>query len=277
MQARILRSVKHRRISRKQLFIGLAVLVVLLGIGGYALARTLTRDSDAQHSAHPQERQDEQTAETEQPETSAPEETPTPQQPAGFAKNQHSLTTPTSIWVIANKRNPLQPKEYAPGDLVGVGGGQQMRREAADALAQLRAGASRAGMTINPLSGYRSYNTQVATYQRWVNELGQAQADRESARPGHSEHQTGLAIDVGSGVCNIEQCFGGTADGKWLAAHAHEYGFVIRYPEHKESITGYVYEPWHIRYVGTALATELRSRGVQTLEEFFGLPAAPSY
>lgn len=265
---------KRLRISRKQLFIGLAAAVVVLGVGGYALARTLTHKDDGQHTPHTQ---DEQPAGTQQPETGTPEEAPVDQQPVGFNKTQHSLTNPTSIWVIANKRNPLQPKEYAPSDLVGVGGGQQMRREAADALAQLRSAASRAGMTINPLSGYRSYNTQVATYQRWVNELGQAQADRESARPGHSEHQTGLAIDVGSGTCDIEPCFGGTADGTWLAAHAHEYGFIIRYPEGKEGITGYVYEPWHLRYVGTALAAELRSQGIQTLEEFFGLSAAPSY
>lgn len=270
--------------QRKRLFIIIAAAVILvLGASAYAWQRTRSHDSlkPAYTSTTDQEKKTEEKPEAEEdvPEPQQPKPTPsTPKpQPAAFNKSQYSLSDPTSIWVVANKKRPLQPKTYAPGDLVGVGGGQQMRREPADALSRLRQGASAAGFKINPLSGYRSYSTQAATYQGWVNQLGQAQADRESARPGHSEHQTGLAIDVGSGVCDIEPCFGGTKDGQWLAAHAHEYGFIIRYQQGKESITGYVYEPWHIRYVGTALATELRTKGVQTLEEFFGLPAAPNY
>jgi D-alanyl-D-alanine carboxypeptidase len=85
-----------------------------------------------------------------------------------------------------------------------------------------------------------------------------------------------LAVDVGNGVCNLELCFGNTNAGKWLANNAHVYGFVIRYPAGKESITGYQYEPWHLRYVGKELASEI-FKSKQTLEEFFGLPAAPSY
>ncbi len=199
-----------------------------------------------------------------------------PKEPA-FDKTKYSYDDPTSIWVVSNKQRPLNPKNYAPSDLVSVGGGQQLRKEAADNLSKLLAGAKTAGLTMSPLSGYRSYNTQVTVYGNEVKANGQAVADSQSARPGYSEHQTGLAIDVGGGGCGIEDCFGDTAAGKWLAANAHAYGFIIRYPEGKQDVTGYRYEPWHIRYIGTDLAAEMHKKGALTLEEFFGLPAAPSY
>jgi len=119
-------------------------------------------------------------------------------------------------------------------------------------------------------SGYRSYDVQAFYYNNYVNTYGQAEADRFSARPGTSEHQTGLALDV-SGidrVCYLEVCFEEQPAGKWVADNAHKFGFIIRYPEGKESITGYQYEPWHLRYVGQELATELNSLSL-TMEEFF--------
>lgn len=198
-----------------------------------------------------------------------------PQVPA--PKPLSAIDDPASITVVANKTRPLQPKTYAPSDLVAVGGGQRLRSEAAAALKQLIAGAAAAGYTINPLSGYRSYATQVSVYNREVRVYGQAVADTQSARPGTSEHQTGLAIDVGGGGCGIEDCFGKTAEGRWIAANAHMYGFIIRYPEGKMAITGYRYEPWHIRYVGVNTAQDMRTKGILTLEEYFGLPAAPNY
>lgn len=194
-----------------------------------------------------------------------------------FDKNKYSYDDPTSIWVVSNKQRPLNPKPYAPTDLVNVGGGKQLRSEAATALNRLIADAKTNGLTINPLSGYRSYNTQVSVYNNEVKTYGQAVADTQSARPGYSEHQTGLAIDVGGGGCGIEDCFGDTAEGKWVAENAYKYGFIVRYVPGKESITGYRAEPWHIRYIGVELATEMNKTGVQTLEEFFGLPAAPNY
>lgn len=194
-----------------------------------------------------------------------------------FDKAKFSLTDPTSIWVIANKQRPLVPTDYAPTDLVNVGGGQRLRAEAATKLSELIAGAKAAGLKINPLSAYRSYQTQVSVYNSEVRAYGQAVADSESARPGYSEHQTGLAIDVGGGGCGVEDCFGDTEEGKWVAANAHKYGFIIRYVPGKEAITGYRPEPWHIRYVGVELAAEMKKQGVQTLEEFFDLPAAPNY
>ena len=196
---------------------------------------------------------------------------------ATFDKNKYSHDQAASICVVANKLRPLNPTTYAPADLVAVGGGQQLRQEAATALSHLLAAATSENLTINPLSGYRSYNTQVSVYNKEVNQYGQTVADSQSARPGHSEHQTGLAIDVGGGGCGIEDCFGETDEGKWLAANAYKYGFIIRYPEGKQQLTGYRAEPWHIRYIGIGLSTEMQKQGVQTLEEFFGLPAAPTY
>ncbi len=112
-------------------------------------------------------------------------------------------------------------------------------------------------------SGYRSYHDQEIIYDNYVKSDGADMADTYSARPGYSEHQTGLVID-----CNtIDDAFGATPEAAWLAEHAHEYGFIIRYPQGKEDITGYQYEPWHIRYVGSKIATKLYKSG-QCLEEY---------
>ena len=199
-----------------------------------------------------------------------PQEDKQPALPS-FDKKKLSIDDPASIWVVANKKRALNPTSYIPTDLVGVGGSQQLRKEAADALVRLIDGARQEGLTIQPLSGYRSYSTQVTVYNNEVANYGQAVADSESARPGHSEHQTGLAIDVGGGGCGIEDCFGTTKEGKWVAANAHTYGFIVRYTAGKESITGYRAEPWHIRYIGAELSTELHKENILTLEEFFNL------
>jgi zinc D-Ala-D-Ala carboxypeptidase len=205
-----------------------------------------------------------------------------------FNKKRYSLTDPTSLWVIANKHNPLQPKNYAPGDLVtpdiplrltAKDDEMLLRKPAADALKDLADGAKADGLELMVASGYRSYNFQVGLYNTYVRQQGQAVADSQSARPGFSEHQTGLAVDVepGSRKCEVETCFGELAEGKWVAANAWKYGFVIRYQENKQSTTGYIYEPWHLRYVGKDLSTELHNNGNPTLEDFFGLGAAPDY
>ncbi|HSW74562.1 MAG TPA: M15 family metallopeptidase, partial [Candidatus Saccharimonadales bacterium] len=114
----------------------------------------------------------------------------------------------------------------------------------------------------------------------YVAAQGKSVADSQSARPGYSEHQTGLAADLGGTSdpsCNVADCFADTVEGKWLAANAYKYGFLIRYPADKVNVTGYIYEPWHIRYIGASLSTEMHKSHIETLEEFFGLPAAPSY
>lgn len=134
----------------------------------------------------------------------------------------------------------------------------QFDRLAADAKSQ--------GLNIYISSGYRSYATQSSIYQDNVTRYGEAMADSFSARPGYSEHQTGLAIDVNT----IDDSFAGTPEARWLADHAHEYGFIIRYPEGKENITGYQYKPWHIRYLGIDTATAVSNSGL-TLEEYLGI------
>ncbi|MDO8336449.1 MAG: M15 family metallopeptidase [Candidatus Saccharibacteria bacterium] len=177
----------------------------------------------------------------------------------------------SSLTVVVNKKHRLPP-DYVP-TLKSVSGGQ-MRPEAADALAQLLTGADAAGLSIKIVSSYRSYSTQTSVYNNYVKQHGQAEADTFSARPGHSEHQTGLAVDLGNtnGSCQLETCFGDSAAGQWLAAHAQDYGFIIRYEKGKDAITGYQYEPWHLRFVGVSVAKAVVALG-KTLDEYYGVPA----
>lgn len=205
-----------------------------------------------------------------------------------FNKSQYSLTDPTSLWVVVNKTRPLQPKTYAPNDLVvpqiplrtsSSNGEMHLRQAATTALEKMTADAKTQGIYFMLSSGYRSYSLQVAVYNNEVSNFGKTKADTESARPGYSEHQTGLAMDLedSNRLCEVTDCFANLPEGKWLAANAYKYGFLIRYPADKVAVTGYRYEPWHIRYVGTDLSQELHNQNIQTLEEFFSLPAAPDY
>jgi D-alanyl-D-alanine carboxypeptidase len=208
---------------------------------------------------------------------------------ASFDKTKYSLSDPASIWVVVNKQRQLQPKEYAPSTLRAPNiplrlttkdSEMLLRSDAATALESIaKTAKSEAGLQLMLSSGYRSYSFQVNLYNRYVSQQGQASADAQSARPGYSEHQTGLAADLEpvSRTCEVEQCFGNTPEGKWLAANAYRFGFIIRYTQNKTSVTGYDYEPWHVRYVGTDLSQQMHQQGIETLEEFFGLPAAPDY
>lgn len=213
--------------------------------------------------------------------TSTDTDTTTPSTDASFDKTAHSTTDPASIWVVVNKQHPLVPASYVPENLVEpnvplrVPGNESMllRKNTATAVETMFAAAKKDDINLMVSSGYRSYAYQVNLYAGYVHSSGQAEADKISARPGHSEHQTGLALDVEptSKTCEVEACFGDTPEGKWVAAHAYEYGFIVRYTPDKVAVTGYSSEPWHIRYVGTDLAGELHRTGVKTLEEFFGI------
>ena len=145
-----------------------------------------------------------------------------------------------------------------------------MANENAKAVAALFDGAAQEGITLYATSGYRSYSTQKAIFDRKLEKMTEAQANKSVAKPGYSEHQTGLAMDVegettkGTG---LTAAFGDSPEGIWLAENCTDYGFIIRYPEGKSSITGYVYEPWHIRYVGVEAAKEIRELDV-TFEEY---------
>ena len=158
--------------------------------------------------------------------------------------------------LIVNKSYPLPPT-FAPGGLTA---------DCAAAFRALCAGAAAEGLFIYAVSGYRSYEFQAQLYANYAARDGQAAADRYSARAGHSEHQSGLAIDVNGTVYS----FADTAEGQWIAAHCHEYGFILRYPADKEDVTGYLYEPWHIRYLGVEQARAVWESGL-TLEEYLGI------
>ncbi|HHX57221.1 MAG TPA: M15 family metallopeptidase [Clostridiales bacterium] len=158
--------------------------------------------------------------------------------------------------LIVNKSYKL-PQDYNPGSL---------DETVVNSFYQMQEEVKAEGLSIWVASGFRSYEDQDRIYNRYVAREGQAAADTFSARAGFSEHQTGLAFDLNS----IDDSFADTAEGAWVADNAHRYGFIIRYPKGKESITGYKYEPWHLRYVGIEFATELYNSGL-TLEEYFNI------
>ncbi|WP_236560750.1 M15 family metallopeptidase, partial [Arthrobacter sp. 8AJ] len=210
---------------------------------------------------------------------------PTPSPSAALAR-QFSLDDPASPWVIVNKHRALKPADYVPADLVrpavAISAGSEaalLNSTTAAAAEAMFAAAARDGVAMVLASGYRSYSTQVTTYNGYVAARGQADADTASARPGHSEHQTGWAFDIGDGggACSFQPCFAEQPAATWAKANGHRFGFVVRYPWMVHPITGYYYEPWHLRYVGVEAATDMLNRGIGTLEEYFGLDAAPGY
>jgi D-alanyl-D-alanine carboxypeptidase len=194
------------------------------------------------------------------------------------------LNSPASITVVVNKQRPLSPIRWAPGDLVIPAGipntnGQPVRAKTAQALQSMNA-AMRAeiGRGFIITSGFRSYDYQAQLFNNYVARDGLAAAESYSARPGHSEHQTGLAVDLDDGMgCSFQGCFGVSAVGQWLRHNAYRFGFILRYDSGQQHIVGYIYEPWHFRYVGTAVAKDMRARGYVNLESYFQLPPAPRY
>ncbi|MFP3466956.1 M15 family metallopeptidase [Leifsonia sp. SIMBA_070] len=223
------------------------------------------------------------------PTSRPPRPTPTPSIPAtpavvGFDKAAQSTVDPASTWVVVNKPRALDPITYVPADLtypdVRYVNHQPMRQETAAALvAMFQAGKAEAGLDFSVQSAYRSFESQTGVYDDDVARNGQAYADTDTARPGHSEHQTGLAVDISAvpAQCSLDACFGETPQGRWLAANAWRFGFILRYPADKVAVTGFTFEPWHFRYIGTPLAAQLHATGVTTLEEFFAIPGGPSY
>jgi D-alanyl-D-alanine carboxypeptidase len=209
-----------------------------------------------------------------------------PPSAASRLPKQYSLTAPASPWVIVNKHRPLKPANYVPANLVQprvalavTGEAAQLNSTTAAAAERMFAAAAADGVTMTLASGYRSYATQTVTYNGWVSSQGRAAADTASARPGYSEHQTGWSFDIGDGggACSFQPCFAEQPAAVWAKANAHRFGFVVRYPWMQHTITGYFYESWHLRYVGAEAATDMRKRGIATLEQYFGVAAAPGY
>lgn len=191
------------------------------------------------------------------------------------------IQNPMNTVSLVNKEYGL-PDGYAPDDLVRPNvafsfGGQDieksyMRKEAAEALEKMFAAAKKEGIILYAVSGYRSYDRQTVLFDAEVKRVGEEKAIQAVAYPGNSEHQTGLAMDISSESSNflLSDDYGKTAEGKWLRENAHRFGFILRYPEGKEKITGYKYEPWHFRYVGEKSAKDIYEND-WTLEEYFQL------
>ncbi len=195
-------------------------------------------------------------------------------------------TAPDSITVLVNKELRL-PSDYIPNDLVVpdisfsfhyYDEKKLMRKEAAEALKELFTGAETDNILLNGVSAYRSYDRQYEIFTDNVKKQGLKHTMKYSATPGYSEHQTGLAIDVSAKSVNnrLDESFGKSAEGRWLAENCHLYGFIIRYPEDKTEITGYSYEPWHIRYVGKPLAKYIYENNL-CLEEYYNFKPTIDY
>jgi D-alanyl-D-alanine carboxypeptidase len=200
-----------------------------------------------------------------------------------------SVDAPDSIWVVVDKQRPLKPANWVPKNLVtpkftdGAGvnpRGIQMAKPAGKAIKLMATAMKAAGAgTLALASTYRSYSSQVAVHAKDVAALGLVAGEKLAARPGYSEHQTGLAADVSAlnQGCVIQVCFAKTRAGKWLAANSWQFGFILRYPDGRTATTGYQFEPWHFRYVGLDLSTRMHRDGLTVLEDALGLPAAPNY
>lgn len=277
-------AVSERKRARRKQGIGLAIAVVVacaaVGGTGVALAGV-----SGQHDAIVVAVPSGTTTPTATPTPiSAP--TSTPAQPNGFAQGlQIDIDDPNSITALVNKQRPLA-KDFVPKNLVKLSSvgvpsvnDHSMRREAADASRELYDAAGKAGYHLNFASGYRSYELQTELYTEYVDQLGQEAADATSAKPGFSEHQTGLAVDIfeTNTDCILEGCFGETKPGKWLKENSWKYGFILRYENGTQDVVGYEYEPWHFRYVGKDVAAAYHESGARTYEEFVGAPAAPDY
>lgn len=186
----------------------------------------------------------------------------------------HQDPTDTLILVNKNNKAPAVPVTLVKPDVQptreAVSENIYLRPEAAAALEDLFEAAAQDGITLYATSGYRSYSTQKAIFERKLERMDEKQANASVAKPGYSEHQTGLAMDIegettkGTG---LTEAFGESPEGIWTAEHCAEYGFIIRYPKGKTNITGYIYEPWHLRYVGKEAAAEITELGV-TFEEY---------
>lgn len=157
--------------------------------------------------------------------------------------------------IFVNKDYSL-PEDYDP----------KVNKKAYKALEKMQNDAMVLGLDLNLISGYRSYKTQKELFQKYALKDGEEKANTYSAKPGHSEHQTGLAFDIGS----VDRTFENTDEAKWIEENAHLYGFIVRYPKNKTDITGYIYEPWHVRYLGVDVATKVKASGL-TLEEYLGI------
>lgn len=274
------------RIKDKKRFIiacgGLAailiLIIVVLTIGFWHRNEIEAEADSVKNSQTPTAQTTVTTKETDTASTTQPAVT---EQPAPTESKEEIKTTTAvnagetdSITTLVNKNHSISAS-YVPGDLVTVDlpstRDTQLRSVAAEGLTKLFAAAEGAGHKLYCCSGYRSYETQSELYAWNVDTYGVDGAELVSARPGMSEHQLGLAMDVTSAAVGFDllESFGSTSEGQFIKENAHKYGFIVRYPQGKTDITGYAYEPWHLRYLGVDVATAIYNSG-KTMEEYYG-------
>lgn len=204
-----------------------------------------------------------------------------------FDLNKHSIDDPKSIWVIVNKKRKLNPEDFTPENLRLPNIPLRLPRDnpemtiddrAATALEEMYKDARNNSIDLKLASGYRSYDLQKIVYESNIKDLDKETTDKLSAKPGHSEHQTGLAFDLSANdeSCFLKSCFSDSKEGKWLAKNSYKYGLVVRYKQSTENIVGYTYEPWHFRFVGKELAKLIEDEKVP-MENIFNLPPAKDY
>ncbi|WP_312814885.1 D-alanyl-D-alanine carboxypeptidase family protein [Sedimentibacter sp.] len=277
---------KNRRKMKKAIITVTSLLIVLFG-AIFLIEGKINNEKEPEDDNPVVEKpRDEDPAEenpTEDPTENPISERPgeeTPEEPVNNDNDNLILIESPEVYdVLVNKKRTLS-KTYVPQDLVKLTEVptvlenpeiNQLREVAYNALIELfEAAKEEENYELYARSGYRSYGTQESLYNSYVANWGKAAADKFSAKAGQSEHQTGLAMDITCEAMNfqLDETFGETDEGKWVAENAYRFGFIIRYPKGKEDVTGYMYEPWHIRYLGTELAKEVYESGL-TLEEYF--------
>lgn len=278
-----------RKYKKRRLFITLASLVVILAAVVIYVDGRLNDDTEMPPVAEEpvKEGPKEEVPDTEKPVEETPAEgsnsenenpTEEPEQEPPSPDEINMVEDPGALDALVNKNNNLS-STYVPEDLVKLEGIptvlenpeiNQLRKPAYLALKELfKAAGDEKGYELYARSGYRSYGTQKDLYNSYVKNHGQASADKYSAKPGQSEHQTGLSMDITCAAMNfqLDDTFGNTDEGKWVSENAHRFGFIVRYPKDMEAVTGYFYEPWHIRYLGVELATKVYESGL-TYEEY---------
>lgn len=240
-------------------------LVVFGGAAAYLLTKLVGQDPKIATQETPEERK----AEKPNTDINLPGAAPLKQIPGDYAADDH-------LWRLVSRSSPLSDPHYRPSELSLIEASRtdknpderSVRTDIVAPVNELFAAAKQAGFELIIGSGFRDYELQNLYYTNYVKNYGQEAADSFSAKPGHSEHQTGLTMDLSTAdrICYLSECFGETPAGKWLADNGYRYGFILRYPRGKQGVTDFVYEPWHFRYVGKDLARALWQSGL-TLDE----------
>ena len=258
---------KRRRHVRKSLIYIVLILIVVVLIG-----MILNKSSDATNTKEPKQVQVVK-KKTANKQTKLPKVTKVDQSGEPY-ENTVTVTDLDSIYILVNKYSGL-PQDYEPSDLVEVDSSGEnenvrMRKVAANAFEKMIAAAKKEGFILNACSAYRSYAYQVDLYNNGADNYGQEYADRYWTRPGFSEHQSGLSVDIRmDNDCSDLDAVRNNPHYAWLLKNMHKYGFILRYPDDKEDKTKIAPESWHLRYVGKTLATYLYKNNL-TLDEYYG-------